>query len=190
MRPINSEGLNSKDFEVLSSYKEKHFAGHKKAPSALAWNTPGTILVTAETAIKTWFLNESGLEKGHELKGHDTNAEMVEFANSQILLSLGRDTLKVWDVRETGKMQQIKILKKNKVDFVTMSCCNSEGRDRVAVTTKDHSVLVYDMKKVSEPLVTIPQPKSTSSKEVEICRAQWDRTDSVFVTVGGEYTEL
>ena len=70
MRPINSEGLNSKDFEVLSSYKEKHFAGHKKAPSALAWNTPGTILVTAETAIKTWFLNRVALRR-------DTNSKVT-----------------------------------------------------------------------------------------------------------------
>ena len=73
MRLINSEGLNTKDFEMLSNYKDKHFGGHKKIPTAFNWNTTGTMLVTAQTLLKTWFLNESGLEKGHELKAYDTN---------------------------------------------------------------------------------------------------------------------
>ena len=89
-------------------------------------------------------------------------------------------------MRETGKIQQIKVLKKNKVDFVTMACCNSEGRDKVAITTRDHSVLIYDMKNVGGPIFTIPPPKSNTSSSPETCRVQWDRTDSVLLLVGGE----
>lgn len=42
----------------------------------MAWNKSGSILVTAETLIKVWSFGEKeGLEKSHELKGHENNIE-------------------------------------------------------------------------------------------------------------------
>ena len=63
MRLQNQDGLNSKDYEYMRQFKERHYGQHKKCPTALAWNPDGTLLATAEQFLKTWHCFESGLEK-------------------------------------------------------------------------------------------------------------------------------
>lgn len=47
MRLVNSEGINQKDADIFSRYKEKTYPGHKRMPTSLAWNADGKYLVTA-----------------------------------------------------------------------------------------------------------------------------------------------
>ncbi len=64
MRLQNEDGLNIKDYDYFKTFKEKTYPSHKKCPTALGWNTNGSILATAELIIKIWsFGEESGLEK-------------------------------------------------------------------------------------------------------------------------------
>ncbi len=35
------------DIEMFKGFKEKHYSGHRKCPTAMGWNTQGTILATA-----------------------------------------------------------------------------------------------------------------------------------------------
>jgi WD40 repeat protein len=54
----NEEGINIKDEEHFKQFKERHYSGHKKCPTALAWSTDGNLLVSAETTIKIWNFND------------------------------------------------------------------------------------------------------------------------------------
>jgi hypothetical protein len=47
MRLQNEEAINLQDIEMFKNFKEKHYGNHKKCPTALAWNTNGTTLITA-----------------------------------------------------------------------------------------------------------------------------------------------
>lgn len=63
MRAVNDKGINIKDEEMFKGYKERQYAGHKKLPTALAWNYSGNYMITAESSIKLWAFNEvHGLE--------------------------------------------------------------------------------------------------------------------------------
>ena len=91
MRLQNAEGINVPDADYFKNFKEKHHSGHKKCPSALAWSCNGNLLVTAENNIKSWHFNEEyGLEKGGEIRGHDSNIDWAEFGTSQLLGTLSR----------------------------------------------------------------------------------------------------
>ncbi len=46
MRLQNEEAFNIQDMEMFKTYKEKHYGNHKKCPTALAWNTTGSLLTT------------------------------------------------------------------------------------------------------------------------------------------------
>jgi hypothetical protein len=46
MRLQNEEGLNTTDVDYFKTFKEKHYAGHKKCPTVLSWNKDGTLLAT------------------------------------------------------------------------------------------------------------------------------------------------
>ena len=62
---MNEEGLIIPDAKYFETFKEKHYPGHKKCPTSMAWNTTGNFLVTAENTVKTWhFSEEHGLDKG------------------------------------------------------------------------------------------------------------------------------
>jgi hypothetical protein len=62
MRLQNEDGLNVKDYEYFKSFKDKSYLNHKKCPTALAWNTAGSLLATAELVVKIWaFSEETGL---------------------------------------------------------------------------------------------------------------------------------
>jgi hypothetical protein len=47
MRLQTAEGFNQQDWEIFKTFKEKHYQGHKKCPTALAWNQQGNLLATA-----------------------------------------------------------------------------------------------------------------------------------------------
>jgi WD40 repeat protein len=166
MLQFNEAGFNLADVEMFKNYKEKHFQGHKKCPSAMAWNPSGSLLVTAENSIKTWhFLEDYGLEKAVEVKGHDTSIDWAEFGTSHLLGTLSREAIRFWDVRENGKMNSIKLEKKGKYDFIKFAWNNAESNGeglKLAVINKDNTVLVYDYKHMAQPLFTIP-PKANSS---------------------------
>lgn len=111
MRLQNEEGFNQQDAELFKTYREKNYQGHKKCPTAMAWNMHGNLLATAETTVKVWlFSEEHGLDKAAEInKAHDTNVDWAEFATPNLLGTLSRDAIKFWDVRESGKMTSLKV---------------------------------------------------------------------------------
>jgi len=47
MRLQNEDGINLHDIEYFKNYREKHYKGHSKCPTSLAWNSSGSLLVTA-----------------------------------------------------------------------------------------------------------------------------------------------
>lgn len=103
MRTVNNENINEKDVQFFSGYKEKGFFGHKKQPNILAWNQEGNFMMTAENVIKIWAFNEKlGLEVSSEAKGHDSTVSQAGFINDHTLLTLSRETLKIWDIRANG----------------------------------------------------------------------------------------
>lgn len=127
MRHQNEEGMNLKDYDNFKGLKDKSYPSHKKCPTALAWNTQGSLLITSEVSAKVWQLGEEGgLEKIGEFKGHDTNnVECAEFCNANLLGLLSRDAIKFFDVRENGKSTPIKTEKRNKIDFVRFAWNNT-----------------------------------------------------------------
>jgi hypothetical protein len=46
MRLQNEEGMNIRDYDYFKGFKDKSYPTHKKCPTALAWNTAGSLLVT------------------------------------------------------------------------------------------------------------------------------------------------
>lgn len=54
MKLTNKEGYNIKDTTYFQSFKSKQYSGHKKIPTAVAWNKQGTMLASAENVIKIW----------------------------------------------------------------------------------------------------------------------------------------
>lgn len=110
MRLQNEDGMNIRDYDYFKGFKDKSYPSHKKCPTALAWNTVGSLLVTADSNAKVWLLNEEGtLEKNGEFKGHDSNnIESAEFCNANLLGLLSRDMIKFFDIRENGKSAFIK----------------------------------------------------------------------------------
>jgi hypothetical protein len=62
MRLTNEDGMNIRDYEYFKTFKDKSYLSHKKCPTALAWNTTGSLLATSESNVKLWLLGEeSGL---------------------------------------------------------------------------------------------------------------------------------
>jgi hypothetical protein len=58
MRLQNEDGLNLRDYDYFKVFKDKSYLSHKKCPTALAWNSAGSILATAELIVKIWLLSE------------------------------------------------------------------------------------------------------------------------------------
>jgi hypothetical protein len=166
MRVQNEEGMNLKDYEYFKTFKDKSYLTHKKCPTALAWNTQGSILATADSNVKIWLLGEeSGLEKVGEFKGHETNnIESAEFCNSNVLGLLSRDMIKFFDIRENGKSTLIKSEKRSKVDYVRFSWNNTRDSEsaKLAILNKESAVLLYDYRNMSAPFSQII-PKQNSS---------------------------
>lgn len=50
--------MNIRDYEYFKGFKDKTYPSHKKCPTAIAWNTLGSVLVTAEAGAKVWQLSE------------------------------------------------------------------------------------------------------------------------------------
>ncbi len=69
---------NSK-FPDFSKFNQKNYSGHKKKVFDVNWNCSGTKLASAsaDSTIRVWNLEHSGLEKGIELKGHSDQVESI-----------------------------------------------------------------------------------------------------------------
>ncbi len=63
--------------EGLEEFESKEYQGHKKSVFSLDWNNIGNRLASASTdgSIRIWCLEQSQLEKGLELRGHN---DMIE----------------------------------------------------------------------------------------------------------------
>lgn len=47
MRLTNEDGMNIRDYDYFKGFKDKSYLSHKKCPTALAWNTTGSLLATS-----------------------------------------------------------------------------------------------------------------------------------------------
>ena len=102
MRLQTAEGLDQHDYEYFKTFKDKQYQGHKRCPTALAWNRQGNLLATAENTIRIWqFSEEHGLDKLTEMtKAHDSNVDWAEFGTPNLLATLSKEAMKFWDIRE------------------------------------------------------------------------------------------
>ena len=56
----------------------------------------------------------------NEIKGHDSLVTEAKFLNNNLLMTMSRDLLKVWDIRGSN-LKAIKTEKKPKSDFISFA---------------------------------------------------------------------
>lgn len=74
--------------------------------------------------MKLFTLSEEGiLDKASEAKAHDNNVDCMKFLNNNLLMTMTRDNIKFWDIREaTNTLKSLsKPEKKTKSEYLRFS---------------------------------------------------------------------
>ena len=167
-------------FEQFTKYNTKEYNSHKKRVYSVDWNASGSKLgsASADSSIRIWNLDSSGLDKNLELKGHSDVVDQISWhpENDNILGSASSDkTFRIWDIRSAK--QNIKI---EKTKDGNLNLAWSPDGNVLAVGNKQNIITFFDYR-------TNLILKSLKF-DVEVNEIAYDPTGSVLmVTTGVEY---
>lgn len=166
----NSDATELPDF---SKFTNKEYAVHKKNIFSLDWNSTGGLLASAseDFTIKVWNMENSGMEKSHDLKDHTGIVEQLSWhpENADLLASVSSDrSLRIWDMRAAKK--NIKAVQSKGSN---LNLAWSPDGKTIAVANNEDCVTFYDY--ASFTVI------KTIKFDREVNELSWDLTGQIFL---------
>lgn len=178
MRLTNSSGYNIKDKHYFSKFTNKSIGGAKK-DSSISWSPDGKMIACADINLKVFSYNiHTGLSPLYESIRKDPKINKIVFFDNNSIIGCNKDSLRIWDIRQIAKPQKTE----NKNDLLTFAWNNNTDLPHFATLSKDNTICVYDIRKMSG----LTEPLFTDKNKNDIVDMAYDQSGSVLFCVGSD----